>query len=271
MVPLALLVTIFLLQSRVQARCPKLNVKPKSFDNFNWNTMYELYQFKSVDKHVQSPFFGLGGDTRYQTFKIKQIKNFCRSKNTNYPINYLRVELADFNKKENKFLMKYRDNNQSYFCEATHNIKSLFVVDFDNANFISFYSCQILMIESNLKKLEGVMIFFNRQISMDKLLPLLNNTYNILLDKANITQESLKINKKVESYENSCMDIMDLSNSCSLKAAKKRFTFSHEKPREIDIVWIFLTVTLAVCITCVLIAKKYFVRNFNRVFDLTRN
>ena len=260
---------ILLLQNGVQSMCPTVRVRTRSFDGFDWNSTYELYQYKAVNELVQTPLFGLKGDTRNTTFKVRQIQSACRSMNTHNPITYIHVEVVDFNNDRNMFRLKYRQHNQKYFCDAKYRMEELLVVDFDDTNFISFYGCQMVMVDGNLTMVDGAMIFLTSvsALSKEKLSPLLNYTYSILEDQANITVADLKTNIQVDRYENSCGDLTELSYNCFLAAEKKRFTFLPKKQNDkVWTVWSVTSILIAFGIVCVLIAKYVISKkNSNRV------
>lgn len=214
MVPFFILYAIILFQNWTKAKCPIIENEPKNFDDFDLSASYHKYKFKLVDDIVQSPFCAL--NIKGTSFRNRTITNKCFSRDL---VVHNEIELVNFNSETQKFIVKYNEQKNNYFCNSQYKMDEISLLDFENDKFISFYGCQMLTIGGISRKFEGVLTFVNFNPSSDswKDLPdlIFNETYNILLEQANITVESLQTwNGDETSENNTCTKLTDLQHYC---------------------------------------------------------
>lgn len=100
----------------LKASCPILKLKDTPFDLIQqWNVYLELYQFKSINMHVQSPFLVINKPfNRVRVFNMN-ISNVCtqgvlghiNNHRSTRDLYYNNVILKDFDKKSRKLKVIY--------------------------------------------------------------------------------------------------------------------------------------------------------------------
>lgn len=208
----------------VLSRCPYFNsTKAINFDfDFYRNLHFEgyrLYQYKSVDQKIQSPFFVFEGKSRKMYLSNSMIKSVCSyfgkddSGGTGeavdvFSIHYNYVSLINFNNATKMFKLNYTGTN--LFCDENLKMDDIFVIDYEKNNFASFYGCKDVVIDKQVRTVEGVLIFLVALFGKPRNTVGLNYTYNMLQTKFNIPQASLKTSP-METHQHgppdSCNDL----------------------------------------------------------------
>lgn len=189
-----------------------------------------LFQYKSIDDRIQSPFSVTDGGARNMVLtyiiNMKNILNSCSERNTTsretIEINtiFFRNIGFSFINETNVLRLDYKIDMVSN--GAKFKMDKVYVIDFENTpdyKFISLYGCIMLNIDGKLKKFEGVQIFSSFHLKfynpLNKFDAILNNTYSFLEDNANISKHSLKFYLDMEDAEdeNSCSFILHRSSN----------------------------------------------------------
>ena len=203
----------------IRALCPTLKVHPKDPFDFESFKKLILYQFKSVDHFVQTPFFELRGATRRSFFGVFGIHSECLY--GEFITFFNRAKFINFNNTTNKFDLNYLDDN--YFCNVRSKMSKIYLIDFEANYLASLYGCEMFLVNGIMTKVEGVLMFLkfhrnNLTVSTDAL-SRLSYTYEVLQKQANLsrttfeTQETDMNNKTNES----CQNIINMEKSCKNK------------------------------------------------------
>lgn len=194
-----------------QAKCPILKNQLQSSPNFTLFSKFILHQFKPMDQTVRSPFFGLIGDSRKTYLRSSISTTECLFGVNIYFLNIF--EFTDYNNETNKFKLKYH-KEEKYFCNTNKRLSEIYLVDFDEKLFASFYACEIIRINNQFIKFEGVLIYVMYHnvnlTTSSEAFSKLQLTYEILEKEAKIPRNSLiTVKRKFLKYppKNSCQDL----------------------------------------------------------------
>lgn len=180
--------------------CPILNVTYKNFQNYSYHNSREVYQYKEVDSTVVSPFYGIGDkDSNVILFghHVKIVCHYIDKEDLSEENKMLYVNQFQFEQmpNENKLLLKYSNGitDWEFFCGSGVQMNEVWLIDYLEKCFISFYGCKIAEINGASKKFEGVLIL--KDINRNKSICSNDNlryTYDVLQKQAELSISSLK-------------------------------------------------------------------------------
>ena len=254
---LSIFLAVILFISGVYTTCPILKDSYKGLNLIN-ASIYDLslYQYKSVDPMIQSPFHYSEGATRAMTFKTiadsKLISSSCyyrvistdkENEDAEGLSFYKSVKIVEQN--SSKFNLEYETD--LLFCDQENKMSEIYVIDFEDQFayiFLSLYGCEMFVVDGDLTKFEGVLIFTSHWMKEYILLNIqdkLNFTYNFLQNEANISMNSITtVENPTYQYvlPNSCDDILNSKMLCE-KAMENKFL---KESTNYDIFYVLLIV-----------------------------
>ena len=278
--------TLYLFLRGVQLQCPILKDIDKTINVLNYSIpLLTLYQYKSVDPQIQSPFQVSEGASRSMTLQYllynKFFMGFCAylekvdpelpvvPKYDSFPqeleVIYKKIFLSDLEMRPNNLKLQY--SNELLNCKSTNKITEISIIDFNTSDpqYISFYGCKMLVVDGSHKKFEGVLIFSSNGGSKRNIFELsekLNNTYLILENEANVSRSSLRTVEKFE-YKvtpDSCNDIPETETICQ-KDMRDNKIRGHMKLIKYIGIMLFVVIIIIIRFFYMIDFKKSF-RNF---------
>lgn len=152
--------------TEVRSKCPVLkdSNKKESLKNIRLSVL-TLYQYLPVDPQINSPFHVSEVITRSMTVQVNDnIRTFsstCMYNDLDFNqgdqdtipregvIVHKLVDLMD----EDSDMYKLEYKKDLLSCDSKYKMQEIYLIDFDNnGNFISYYGCQLMNIDGNLKK-----------------------------------------------------------------------------------------------------------------------
>ena len=121
---------------------------------------------------------------------------FGETQNQIVSINYVKFTQ---NEEDNRIQLIYSETSD-VFCGVVSQMKEIWLIDYTNGAFISFYGCQMVLYKGKMRKFDGVLILSTTSNIQERVL---TYTYDVLKNQANISLESLKINNLTIRYETS--------------------------------------------------------------------
>lgn len=241
--------------SCVQSYCPKLTVKYEGIDVFKIHksmSILSLYQYKSVDHIVKSPFFVSAINTSYLVSENSQVFGVCDYKSLYEGVNkvmFNSVAFNDFNNETNQYTITYNDGD-SLFC-TEYKMQYVYVIDLENNVFISYYGCEEFLVNGIIKKFEGVLIFYNKNVEVLEMSDQkLNYTKSILEKHANISRFSLQVLSNTQDLKKTSCNLILANQTKNLNCI-----VDHKQVNEdhifddilfgIIVIWILMNICLA--------------------------
>lgn len=178
--------------------------------------------YKEVDPIVVSPFYDVGDISYFFKMYFRKIKNTCiynKETSTGSVLTPKIVFINSFNfeqnQEENRITLKYAEYSE-IFCEATAQMTNMWLIDYANDGFISFYGCQMVMIKGVMTKFEGVLVFRvqdRREFQNSSL----NYTWEVLKNQTDITVDSLRnktSNPDIRYLKEGCLSVRNQIKYC---------------------------------------------------------
>lgn len=196
--------------------CPVLKLNYKNIFEYDTKSDHFVYKYKQVDPIIMSPFYGSEENTFIFKLFRGAFKGYCAFESDSEILKDKIILLSDLkftqNKGDNRIKLNYSATSGVY-CGFIAQMKEIWLIDYANSKFVSFYGCQMALSGGVMSKFEGVLVLGDKEGILESNL---TYTYDILKSQANISLESLKShswNYKIP-LTNDCIETRNQMNFC---------------------------------------------------------